>query len=184
VFARNCAGCHGAYAQDRALADEQDSYPNLLIPIDVIGTDPVIATVGTKSAANIFPIYNGTFYGQITQLEPGKPFPGYVAPPLDGIWATAPFLHNGSVPNVALLLDSTARPKYWKRVDYDSTHFDEETLGWPYVEVPYDQDHAPASEAKYIYDTTKWSQANGGHSFGDGLSQQERRSVIEYLKTL
>jgi cytochrome c peroxidase len=38
-------------------------------------------------------------------------------PPLDGIFATAPYLHSGSVPTVELVLNSKARPKYWKRVD-------------------------------------------------------------------
>ncbi len=183
LFERDCAGCHGSYGDD-PLADDTDTYPNLLIPLEVVGTDPVIAEVGTRHAANVFEVYNTTFYGQVTALHPGDPFPGYVPPPLDGIWATAPFLHNGSVPSVALVLDSKARPKYWKRVDYDSTHFDEETLGWPYFELPYGQAEAPAAERKYVYDTTLWSQTRGGHTFGDGYSDAERRAVVEYLKTL
>jgi hypothetical protein len=115
---------------------------------------------------------------------PGMPFPGYVAPPLDGIWATAPYLHNGSVPTLELVLDSAARPTYWKRVDYDSTHFDEQALGWPFIELPYGQDDAPQNEIKYVYDTTKWSQSNRGHTFGDHFTHAERRAVLEYLKTL
>jgi hypothetical protein len=39
---------------------------------------------------------------------------GYVAPPLDGVWATAPYLHNGSVPTLAALLDTRNRPTYWR----------------------------------------------------------------------
>jgi mono/diheme cytochrome c family protein len=183
LFVRDCAGCHGTYGED-SVADETDTYPNLLIPLSVVATDPVIAEVGTRHAANVFEIYNISFYGKVTALHPGQPFPGYTPPPLDGIWATAPFLHNGAVPSVALVLDSKARPKYWKRVDYDSTHFDEEALGWLYVELPYGQDDAPADEKKYIYDTTQWSQSNGGHTFGDGYTASERRDVIEYLKTL
>jgi hypothetical protein len=105
-------------------------------------------------------------------------------PPLDGIWATGPFLHNGSVPTIALVLNSRARPRYWKRVDFDNTHFDEAALGWPFVEVPYGQDEAPVEERKFIYDTTKLSQSNLGHRFGDHLTDEQRRAVIEYLKTL
>ena len=48
-----------------------------------------------------------SFYGQTSRLEPQ---PAYIAPPLDGIWATAPYLHNGSVPTLAALLDSSKRP--------------------------------------------------------------------------
>jgi len=45
----------------------------------------------------------------------------------DGIWATAPYLHNGSVPTVEIVLNSRARPTYWRRLDLDSTHFEEDT---------------------------------------------------------
>ncbi len=118
-------------------------------------------------------------------MEPNDPFPGYMPPPLDGIWATAPFLHNGSVPTVALLLNSQARPTRWRRVDLDSSNFDEEALGWPWREVTVAQDEiADESERKMVYDTTYWSQSNAGHPFGDHLTDEERRAVIEYLKTL
>jgi hypothetical protein len=35
-----------------------------------------------------------------------------------------------------------------------------------------------------VYDTSHWSQSNAGHPFGDHLTEQERRAVLEYLKTL
>ena len=105
------------------------------------------------------------------------------APPLDGSWATAPYFHNGSVPSIELVLHSSARPSQWRRVDYDSTHFDENALGWPW-EPATPHAEAPASERKHIYDTGFFSQANTGHRFGDHLTGAERRAVIEYLKTL
>jgi mono/diheme cytochrome c family protein len=184
VFVKSCAGCHGTYAKDRAEADTLDTYPSLLVPLTEVETDPVIASVGDHTKPDLFPIFNGSFYGKITELHPGEPFNGYMPPPLDGIWATAPFLHNGSVPTIEALVNSKLRPKYWKRVDYDSTHFDEQAIGWPFIEVPYNQANAPESERKYIYDTTLWSQGNGGHTYGDALSDGDRRAVLEYLKTL
>ncbi|HEY8376616.1 MAG TPA: hypothetical protein VIK91_09020, partial [Nannocystis sp.] len=180
VFYQNCAGCHGTYGAD----DAEDTYPNLLFPLDIIGTDPVVAEGGTKYAPHLVDWYNESFYGQITRMEPDNPFPGYMAPPLDGVWATGPFLHNGSVPTIELVLDSTRRPKYWMRVDYDSTHFDEDALGWPYIELAYGHADAPEHERKYIYDTTQIAHSNSGHTFGDHLTQEERRAVLEYLKTL
>jgi mono/diheme cytochrome c family protein len=183
VFERDCAGCHGTYADDPA-ADHLDTYPNLLIPLDVIGTDPAVANAGVVHAPELVDWYNGSFYGTVTPIVPDDPFPGYVAPPLDGIWATAPYLHNGSVPTVELVLDSGARPDAWKRVDYDSTHFDEDALGWPFELVPGGQADLPSSEAKHVYDTRFFSQDRLGHTFGDHLTSAERRAVIEYLKTL
>ncbi len=183
IFEQSCSTCHGTYANDPD-DDAHDTYPNLLFPLDVIGTDPVVANAGVIHAPELVSWYNSSFYGSITRMTPDDPFPGYMAPPLDGIWATAPYFHNGSVPTVELVLNSTARPKYWKRVDYDTTHYDEEALGWPWVSVPYSQAEAPDSEKKYIYDTTYWSQSNGGHTFGDRLTPDQRRAVIEYLKTL
>ncbi len=180
VFSANCAGCHGTYAEK----DEDETYPNLLFPLDLIGTDPVVAEGGTKYAPELVDWYNESFYGSITRMEPNDPFPGYMAPPLDGVWATAPFLHNGSVPNIELVLDSSKRPTYWKRVDLDSTHFDQWSLGWPFVELPYGHDGADPAERKFIYDTTHIAHTNTGHTFGDHLSGPERHAVIEYLKTL
>lgn len=181
IFLDNCAGCHGTYSVD----ESEETYPNLLIPLDVIGTDPVVAEAGVVYNPELVEWYNASFYGQITRMEPSDPFPGYMPPPLDGIWATAPFLHNGSVPTVELLLNSTARPTRWRRVDLDSTNFDEEALGWPWIEMDVPQDEIEdENERKMVYDTTYWSQSNAGHTFGDHLTAEERRAVIEYLKTL
>ncbi len=180
IFARDCAGCHGSYAA----SDDEESYPNLIIPLDVIGTDPVVAEAGVVHSPDLVTWYNGSFYGGITQMVPNDPFPGYMPPPLDGIWATAPFLHNGSVPTVELVLNSHARPTYWARVDLDSTNFDEEAMGWPYVVHDGPPDALPPAERKMVFDTTHWSQSNAGHTYGDHLTDAERRAVIEYLKTL
>jgi mono/diheme cytochrome c family protein len=180
LYLRDCAGCHGTYGANEA----DHTYPNLLIPLNVIGTDPVVAEAGVVHAPAMVEWYNASFYGGITRMQPGDPFAGYMPPPLDGIWATAPFFHNGSVPTVELVLNSKARPKYWKRVDYDSQNFDEAALGWPFIEVAYPQAEAREDERKHIYDTTYWSQSNKGHTFGDHLTPIQRRAVIEYLKTL
>jgi hypothetical protein len=128
--------------------------------------------------------YNRSFYGEITQMVPSDPYPGYVAPPLDGIWATAPFFHNGSVPSIEGVLSSRDRPTYWKRASFDTTAFDQTKLGWPVETLAYGQDAAGEDEKRFIYDTTLYSHGNGGHTFGDALSAEDREAVLEYLKTL
>ena len=112
---------------------------------------------------------------------------GYQAPPLDGIWATAPYFHNGSAPTVYHVLNSKARPKIFTRsyrtdLDaYDSrqTRLESEVL----TEKPDPKKLSPI-EYRKIYDTTPVGRGNGGHTFGDELSEDERMAVIEYLKTL
>jgi hypothetical protein len=111
------------------------------------------------------------------------PAEGYIAPPLDGVWATAPYLHNGSVPDIRSLLDSRLRPRFWRHEqprEYDTT-----ILGWRYERLEHGKDGAADREERArIYDTTRPGYGNGGHLFGDGLTDAERDAVIEYLKTL
>ncbi|WP_026611938.1 c-type cytochrome [Methylocaldum szegediense] len=177
VFERTCSGCHGTYG-------EQPSYPNLVVGLDEIGTDPVVAQYRTNGASDQFTQwFERSYYGE---LAVDAPAPGYIAPPLDGIWITAPYLHNGSVPTIEALLDSSKRPKYWTR-SYGSSaaDYDPVALGWRYTELAEGKGGAKdARERKKIYDTTLPGHSNAGHVFGDSLSPDERKAVLEYLKTL
>ncbi|MFP6847137.1 MAG: di-heme-cytochrome C peroxidase [Pseudomonas sp.] len=107
---------------------------------------------------------------------------GYKARPLDGIWATPPFLHNGSVPSLFQLLSpvSERQGQFWvgnfefnpKQIGYDSEKF---TGG-------------------FLFDTTITGNSNRGHEFragcradgviGRALQPEERWALIEYLKVL
>jgi hypothetical protein len=180
LFECSCAGCHGTYSSDPAA----ETYPNLLLPLDVIGTDSSVALASASDIGSAADWFNSSWYGQWTQLLPEDPFPGYTAPPLDGIWATAPFLHNGSVPSLALVLDSTARPTWWRRATYNSSDYDQTELGWRYQVLDHGQDTASEMERKHIYDTTITAHGNAGHTFGDHFTDAERAAVLEYLKTI
>lgn len=105
-----------------------------------------------------------------------EPFNGYIAPPLDGIWITAPYLHNGSVPTLEALLNSKLRPAYWSR-DFNNPQYDYEQMGWK-----YSREAGPRGTE--VYNTTLPGYGNYGHTFGDRLTDKERKAVIEYLKTL
>jgi cytochrome c5 len=173
VFQQRCARCHGTY--DPGTAD----YPNLLVGVDEVGTDSTLAVGSSQFASDFVAWFDRSFYGQIARLEPA---PGYVAPPLDGIWATAPYLHNGSVPTLAALLDSSQRPRYWRKTPGS---FDPDAVGLVYEVVDHGQAQEPfAALRKTLYDTTLLGYGNGGHTYGDALSADDRAALIEYLKTL
>lgn len=173
VFVQHCAACHGTYGDDW-------SYPNLVVALDQVGTDPAYALQATE-AERFIRWFNESFYGRTAQARPAA---GYVAPPLDAVWATAPYLHNDSVPSIEALLDSRRRPTYWRHLPH-ALEYDQETLGWRFETLDHGkQGAADAAEARSIYDTTRHGYGNGGHTFGDVLSDRERRAVIEYLKTL
>jgi|SRR5579883_457293 len=177
LFKDNCARCHGTYG-------EKWTYPNKIIPIDEIGTDPA-RFKGIEEAYG--KAYSASWFGK----EPGGPKPirqtaGYQAPPLDGIWATAPYFHNASVPTLAGVLNSKTRPKRFTRsyktgeADYDKVN-----VGWKVTELRAPPDpKLSAFQLRKIYDTSKPGRGNGGHTYGDDLTEEERGQVIEYLKTL
>ena len=143
--------------------------------------DPAYAQGAYSQADGFMDWFNGSWYGDIAQARPAL---GYIAPPLDGVWATAPYLHNGSVPSIAALLDSGTRPTYWRR-SFDSTDYDQATLGWAHQTLTAGKGAtSDASVRKQIYDTTLPGHSNSGHTFGDALTSAQRRSLIEYLKTL
>ncbi len=174
VFDGTCARCHGTYG-------EVETYPNLIVGLDEVNTDPVLASGAAQFAEGAVRWFNRSFFGELSFLSPAR---GYVAPPLDGIWATAPFLHNGSVPTLAALLDSSTRPTYFTR-SYDTNDYDEAAVGWRFTALPAGQDAEPdAGRKTRIYDTGQLGYGNGGHTFGDALTAEQRRAVIEYLKTL
>ncbi len=175
VFDATCSRCHGTYGAGGI-------YPNRIVATREIGTDPVLASGAAQFAAPYVDWYKRSFFGEIARLEPQD---GYIAPPLDGIWATAPYLHNGSIPTVDALLDSKKRPTYWTRNFDDSTQYDPAALGWIFQAV----DHGKAGEPndtkkKALYDTTRIGYSNAGHTYGDALTPESRAAVIEYLKTL
>jgi hypothetical protein len=173
VFEHTCASCHGSYGPD-------GSYPNLLVAADVVGTDPMLAA-SSQFVGRFVDWFNASFYGERAHLEPRD---GYVAPPLDGVWATAPYLHNGSVPTLESLLQSSSRPKYWTRT-FDSTDYDQSAVGWNFQSLDHGQAAEPDSmKRKLIYDTTLPGYSNSGHTFGDLLSDGDRTALLEYLKTL
>lgn len=168
IFVKNCSHCHGTYGKDAG-------YPNLLIPAAVIQTDSLLFQANYQNPQFI-EWFNKSWFAKGDMPAKLDPYNGYIAPPLDGIWATAPYLHNGSVPNLEALLNSRDRPEYWKR-NFKSHHYDTEKMACDYQVV-----NNP--EEKGIYNTKKRGYSKEGHYFGDKLTNSERKALLEYLKTL
>jgi mono/diheme cytochrome c family protein len=187
TFEATCSRCHGTYAPSKV------SYPNRLIDIDEVRSDPTLVNLMQSPRGQSYLNWlNTSWFGQLSQVVATH---GYVAPPLDGIWATGPFLHNGSVPTLATLLDSSKRPRYFTRLWMSSdkapadgevdVNFDPVAVGIKYTALDHGQlDEKDASKRAAIYDTTLLGYSNSGHTFGDALSEDDRHAVIEYLKTL
>jgi len=175
LFNETCAQCHGTYGEDPV-------YPSRLVPIETVQTDPLLIEYALTEGLAYGDWYNRSFYGQISIAAPGK---GYVAPPLDGIWATAPFLHNGSVPSIRAVLDQSIRPALWRHQQQNTQNkadYDQRDLGWKFE--PVDRSQMGSTKPTDVYDTQLRGYKNTGHPFGNHLSDSERNAVLEYLKTL
>jgi hypothetical protein len=123
-----------------------------------------------------WPNYDG--FGRTTKIFPAPC--GYKARPLVGVWATGPFLHNGSVPTIYDLLSNVRPSTFW----FGSKEFDPTKLGFISTETP---------EAAR-FDTTLPGNSNSGHWFtndrsrpgriGPALSDSQKYAIIEYLKSV
>ncbi|MCX6857963.1 MAG: di-heme-cytochrome C peroxidase, partial [Verrucomicrobia bacterium] len=97
----------------------------------------------------------------------------YRARPLDGIWATGPFLHNGSVPTLFdLMLPAASRPKIFA---VGHREFDPIKVG-PVTTLSSDT---------FEFNTRRKGNSNKGHNYGASqMTDEQRWQLVEYLKTL
>ncbi|MBR9920621.1 MAG: hypothetical protein GYB31_07255 [Bacteroidetes bacterium] len=163
LFNQECSKCHGTYGENPA-------YPNKLVSTKFIGTDPLYARYFSR-LSGLPEWYNASWFARSEPKSELLALEGYIAPPLDGIWATPPYFHNGSVPTIEGVLDSGKRMDKWKRID----GYDTNRLGWMI---------SPGGGGKETYDTSKPGYSNSGHYFGDELKDVEKLAILEYLKTL
>jgi hypothetical protein len=170
VFDKNCAQCHGNYGGDNP------SFPDKVVDARDVGTDAMRVDLFRQQEIDAI---NGTVLGD----PPLTKTNGYLAPTLVGIWARAPYLHNGSVPDLMSLLDSKTRPAVWKRTGISAADWDAERVGWRY-EVPADRMDATTIAGRKIYDTARPGLSNAGHTYADELSEGDRLALLEFLKSL
>jgi hypothetical protein len=115
---------------------------------------------------------------------------GYAATPLTGVWANYPYLHNGSVPTLHHLLGPVAeRPKIFHVMA--ARQFDRKKVGQPLLADPSLQQWPEEDLLRRFGQDRDWFNTerpgcgNAGHDFWDRIRTNERRrAIIEYLKTL
>ena len=199
--ALSCYRCHGVYEKRIEFLDFSrpggwEVYYRDKNPIDV-GTDPVYSSLllGFSQLTERLQLLSDYYDRQgKPELTPQFHIPkkeGYVCPPLDGVWASAPYFHNGSVPTIELVLNSKKRPTFWKREFKNPFLYDLRNLGLIYQEVSNEEYKKLMKETtldsvhfRSVYNTQDIGRHNTGHTFGDILTDEERIVVIEFLKSL
>ena len=147
-------------------------------PIDDVGTDRVrLDALSPQHREN----YGKSWFANLGGQDTLAVVDGYVAPPLDGIWASAPYLHNGSVPTLWDMLHPEDRPAIWRRTELA---LDIDKMGLHFESVDAIPKRLKPAERRLYFDTTQAGKSKTGHDYPNALSEAERIDLLEYLKTL
>jgi hypothetical protein len=195
IYQQECASCHPSAAGDAPL-----DLP--LVDVAEIGTDPSYALAFTTTTIDgrRLSLSSEALLSEVLQeltsriIEAGfdqrgfsageradymggrenrwRAVASYKAIPLTGVWATAPYLHNNSVPDLVELLSPPGErsPAFWVS---PAAPFDPERVGF-----------VTAAPSGFRFDTSVPGNANTGHEYGTSLAPGQRADLIEFLKTL
>jgi len=164
-----------------AVSPRGDKYGDTATALAVIA-DLVTRALAAKPIAAVQAVANAKLHGiekttkqgeyePNTAQNPSAELMAYKARPLNGIWASSPYLHNGSVPTLYdLLLPPAERPK---KFSVGRLEFDPKKVGY-----------VSDGEVPFVLDTSITGNSNRGHEYGIKLSPSERWALVEYLKTL
>jgi mono/diheme cytochrome c family protein len=161
VWDADCASCH-AFGQ-----------PNT-------GQVTALADIGTD--AERVHSFTAALAVEMNKIGEGHPWKfshfrkteGYANMPLDGLWLRAPYLHNGSVPDLRALLFPEERPETFYRA-YDV---------YDWNRVGFVSSGVEAERNGIRFDTKERGNGNGGHLYGTKRTREEKEALLEYLKTL
>jgi hypothetical protein len=191
LFAQHCARCH-------------ERQVGAVTPIVVVGSDDHRFRAFTAAVADGLRGLADRHHDPRYRFQGFVKTDGYLNVPLDGIWARAPYLHNGSVPTLRDLLEPPERrPQFFYR---GSDVFDPVRVG--FIALPADagvrfepvvgecprrgrHPHVPVMgfpaevgrPRLFLFDTRCDGNDNRGHDFGTALSDGEKTALVEYLKT-
>jgi hypothetical protein len=148
------------------------------------GADWAVDLVNEYIGNRIKPSVKAGNYSPDTTAAPFDSLRSYKARSLNGIWATAPYLHNGSVPTLYdLLLPAGPREGDPEGTVYRPQKFmvgarelDVTKVGFRHEEGAYEG---------FLFDTSLPSNSNAGHEYETrALSDEDRWDLVEYLKSL
>jgi hypothetical protein len=181
VYAQYCSACHGTPNGDQWVKGARQG---AVIPVSEIGTDP--ARVEFRYYATLAQL----IYNFFPDGHPLKPNPadlrtappaarGYITEPLEAAFTRAPYLHNGSVPTLAQLINLAPRPAVFYR---GKTEFDGAEIG---IAAPAQ----PDSGHYFRFDTGVYGNSNQGHDYpwpyhGPGWDEEALKDLLDYLKTM
>jgi hypothetical protein len=186
IYEEYCARCHGTREPPfRHDPPQPDELVGTVVPLEKIATDRWrLDSYTWVLAVNQSTLYAG--YEKDWGFAPPYPQrfshfrkqPGYANSPLDGIWLRAPYLHNGSVPNLWELLkpEKERVASFYRGNDV----YDPKNVG--FVSTIAEQD----GHKFFPLDTRKPGNGNGGHTgaaYGTDLPDHEKWALLEYLKT-
>jgi hypothetical protein len=196
LYVQHCAKCH-----DRQEGGQRSPDGSVTYGLEEIGTDPLRARNFARPLEDDKPftrelqaVANKVKYHANTKVNPTEyrgqfDLPqqeirwittlGYVARPLEGVWASAPYLHNGSVPT----LDDLLKPADERPVCFPLGHREYDRVKLGYVS---DFAKVPAAEHSrmFVYDTRIPGNSNRGHLYGTDLGPSDRAALLEYLKVM
>ncbi len=180
LFESACATCHTSRNDTKYALDHVGTDPNRATQLTALTRERFIKNVRIAAPELMKDISDNDIFRDVTQDI------GYVAEPLDGIWARAPYFHNGSVPTLYQVLVPEARTPMFIR---GNTEYDQKELGFAWdIRKPGTQ--VPGSMP---YDTKLSGNHNTGHDsleFMGGINwaAPERADdlwdLIEHMKTL
>ncbi len=197
IYQESCARCHGVYekAWDQSGSEHLAAADRLVTtrvryfeqtPVKDVGTDPQRARGMQSLAEKLNPLRISQVNGIL--IEPQR---GYVPPPLVGIWARWPYLHNNSVPSLcALLTRASDRPRQYQAGEARDPErdFDLDCNGYPQGDaVPEEW----KGRKERLFDASRPGLRNSGHDEGifldqgqERLTREQKLDLIRFLQTL
>ena len=182
VYLAKCAACHGVYdPASREVATSQAPLYMSIVPFAKLGgIDPMRSQAFDAPTATLL-----DQWGFDKGIWPSSAFrptaTGYLAPPLDGVWARAPYLHNGSVPTLRMLVtDPTGKPAPLRPATFyrGSRRYVAADLGWEWASST----EGLTGRSLFLYDTSLPGNSNTGHEFY--VADADVDALLDYLASL